>query len=132
VLRYKLGLYPLLNLSEKAQRWYKFADTYNDAEGALGGLAENHTLARQVLEFVERCQPVQDETNCPTRLEAPVHPHEVLDLQQHLLDANVHVSFYRALPNYLVGLGLCITFLGLAVVICSIGDTIYFVGAIRG
>jgi hypothetical protein len=51
------------------------------------------------------------------RLETAVAPAEVIRLSEYLLERDVHVSVYRAFPNYLVGLGLCITFLGLAVVI---------------
>lgn len=122
-IRAKLGIKSLLNLSRNTERWDKFADKLNDAEALLGELASQQTLARQTLAFIERCKPL-DNMSGQTRLESPVAPDEVLDLQQHLLDANVQVSFYRALPNYLVGLGLCFTFLGLAVVIYAASDVL--------
>ncbi|HBJ84203.1 MAG TPA: hypothetical protein DDZ88_10125 [Verrucomicrobiales bacterium] len=123
-IRKCLALEARLSASSTVECWNGFAEAHYEAQEALCPFAQCQPLARQVLDYLGRCQPVRDAASQQWRLETPLAPHERLDLSRHLLELNVHVSFYRAWPNYLVGLGLCVTFLGLAVVIGNAGDVL--------
>jgi len=102
----------------EAERWNYYAtERFETAKEDLLPLAESEPLARQTLAYLKRCEPVQEEGSDHLRLETAVAPAEVIRLSEHLMERNMQVPLYRAFPNYLVGVGLCITFLGLAVVI---------------
>lgn len=116
-IRGHLGFATILEIADTGERWGAFAAQQYDAQQALRTLANGRPLARQVLQFIDRCHGVQDEGSGKWRMETPTAPAYALDLSQHLLLSKVHTAFFRALPGTLVGLGLCITFAGLAVVI---------------
>jgi hypothetical protein len=107
------------SIYDEAERWNEYAlERFEVAKVKLQPLAKkNQPLAWQTLMFLNRCEPVQEEGSDRQRLETAVSPVDVIRLSEHLFEHNVQVSLYRAFPNYLVGIGLCITFLGLAVVI---------------
>lgn len=123
-IRKCLALEARLSAASTVECWNGFAEAHYEAQEALRPFGQRQPLARQVLDYLGRCQPVRDAASQQWHLETPLAPHERLDLSRHLLELNVHVSFYRAWPNYLVGLGLCVTFLGLAVVIGNAGDVL--------
>jgi len=117
-IREASGISPALSVRDEAERWNFYAtEIFEAAKTHLLKLAESTPLAAQTLAYLKRSEPVHDEGLGQWRLETAVAPSYALRLSEHLMERNVHVSFYRAFPNYLVGVGLCITFLGLAVVI---------------
>lgn len=110
------GLPTTLSIKDEAERWLFFAsEHFETAKADLSPLAIKDPLARQTLNFLKRCQLFQDQGFDLRRLETTTPA--AFSLADHLLERNIHVSLFRAFPNYLVGVGLCITFLGLAVVI---------------
>lgn len=112
------GMAAATRVKDEAERWHLFAsEHFETAKVELTTVAVNGPLARQTLNFLKRCELRQEEGFDLLRLETAVSPPEALRLSDYLLERNIHVSFFRAFPNYLVGVGLCITFLGLAVVI---------------
>lgn len=112
------GVSTAFSIREEAVRWHYYTtEKFEAAKVELLALAESEPLARQTLAYLKRCEPVQEEGSDRLRLETAVAPAEVIRLSDHLMERDVQVSLYRAFPNYLVGVGLCITFLGLAVVI---------------
>jgi hypothetical protein len=117
-IRSASGVSTTFSIRDEAERWnYYTTERFETAKDNLLPLAESEPLARQALAYLRRCEPVQEEGSDRLRLETAVAPAEVIRLSDHLMERNVQVSLYRAFPNYLVGVGLCITFLGLAVVI---------------
>jgi hypothetical protein len=117
-IRKATGVAPVFQLKDESERWHYFAtDRFETAKIDLSNLAESKALARQTLSYLKRCEPVQDDSSGMWRLETAVDPSDVLRLPAHFLEENIRVAFFKAFPNYLVGVGLCITFLGLAVVI---------------
>lgn len=117
-IRNASGISTALSIPDEAVRWHYYAvEKFETAKGDLLPLTENEPLARQMLSYLKRCDPVQEEGSDRWRLETAVAPAEAIRLSDHLIENDVQVSLYRAFPNYLVGVGLCITFLGLAVVI---------------
>jgi methyl-accepting chemotaxis protein len=112
------GLSTTLSIKDEAERWHLFAtEHFETAKADLSPIAVQDPLARQTLNFLRRCQLFQDQGFDQRRLETAACPSETLRLTDYLLERNIHVSLFKAFPNYLVGVGLCITFLGLAVVI---------------
>lgn len=117
-IRQTTGIATSFALKDESQRWHYFATgRFETAKADLSDLAESQALARQTLSYLKHCEPVQDEASEMWRLETAVDPSDNLHLDAHFLEENIRVSLFRAFPNYLVGGGLCITFLGLAVVI---------------
>lgn len=117
-IRSASGVSAAFSIRGEAERWnYYTAEKFEAAKEGLLPLAESEPLARQTLAYLKRCEPVQEEGSDRWRLETAVAPVEVIRLSDHLMERDVQVSLFRAFPNYLVGVGLCITFLGLAVVI---------------
>ena len=117
-IRRASGISAAVSIRGEAECWnYYTAEKFEAAKDDLLPLAESEPLARQTLAYLKRCEPVQEEGSDRWRLETAVAPAEVIRLSDHLMERDVQVSIYRAFPNYLVGVGLCITFLGLAVVI---------------
>jgi hypothetical protein len=117
-IRNASGISTAFSIRDEAERWNYYAvEKFETAKGDLLPLTENEPLARQMLSYLKRCDPVQEEGSDRWRLETAVAPAEAIRLSDHLIENDVQVSLYRAFPNYLVGVGLCITFLGLAVVI---------------
>ncbi len=112
------GLSAALPVKDEAERWHLFAsEHFETAKAELSPIAVKDPLARQTLNFLKRCELFQEQGFDLRRLETAVSPSEALRLSDYLLERNIHVTLFRAFPNYLVGVGLCITFLGLAVVI---------------
>lgn len=112
------GLSAALPVEDEAERWHLFAsEHFETAKAELSPMAAKDPLARQMLNFLKRCELFQAQGFDLRRLETAVSPSEGLRLSDYLLERNIHVTLFRAFPNYLVGVGLCITFLGLAVVI---------------
>lgn len=112
------GVSTAFSIRGEAERWNYYAlEKFETAKEDLLPLAESEPLARQTLAYLNRCEPVQENGSDRLRLETAVAPAEVIRLSDHLMERDVQVPLYRAFPNYLVGVGLCITFLGLAVVI---------------
>jgi hypothetical protein len=119
-IRRVLGVSTALSIRDEAERWNCYAtENFEAAKERLYALSENDPLARQTLTYLNRCEPVEEAGSNRLRLETTVDPSHALRLSEHLMERNVQVSLYRAFPNYLVGIGLCITFLGLAVVIAK-------------
>ena len=115
-IRNAVCLGPVLSINNDVERWHRFATEY--CEEAKEQLQTGHfstSLGRQVLAFLRGCTLASEAAVSVSRLESGAHP--ILELQEHLLEKKIHVPLYRTFPNYLVGIGLCITFLGLAVVI---------------
>lgn len=112
------GLSAAMPVKDEAERWHLFAsEHFETAKAELSPMAVKDPLARQMLNFLKKCELFQEQGFDLRRLETAVSPSELLRLSDYLLERNIHVSLFRAFPNYLVGIGLCITFLGLAVVI---------------
>ncbi len=112
------GLSAALPIKDEAERWHFFAsEHFETAKAELSQMAVKGPLARQTLNFLKRCELFQEQGFHLRRLETAASPSDALRLSDYLLERNIHVSLFRAFPNYLVGVGLCITFLGLAVVI---------------
>ena len=117
-IRKATGVSTVFQLKDESERWHYFAtDRFETAKDNLSDLAESKALARQTLSYLKRCEPVQDQASGMWRLETAVDPSDVLRLPVHFLEESIRVALFRAFPNHLVGVGLCITFLGLAVVI---------------
>jgi hypothetical protein len=112
------GLAAALPVKDEAERWHFYASEHLEtAKAELTPMAVKDPLARQTLNLLKRCELFQEQGFDLRRLETAASPSEALRLTDYLLERNIHVSLFRAFPNYLVGIGLCITFLGLAVVI---------------
>lgn len=117
-IRTASGISAAISIRDEAERWNHYAtEGFETGKEQLLALVEREPLARQTLAYLKRCEPVQEDGSDRLRLETALAPGEVIRLSDHLMEHNVQVSFYKAFPNYLVGVGLCITFLGLAVVI---------------
>jgi len=117
-IRSAAGLSSALAIKEEKTRWQHYAsEKFEAAQEELSQLSEDEPLARQTCAFLRRCEPVQNEGSDRVRLETSVVPADVIRLSDHMMENNVQLLLFRAFPNYLVGVGLCITFLGLAVVI---------------
>lgn len=117
-IRTASGISSAISIRDEAERWNHYAtEGFETGKEQLLALVEREPLARQTLAYLKRCEPVQEDGSDRLRLETALAPGEVIRLSDHLMEHNVQVSFYKAFPNYLVGVGLCITFLGLAVVI---------------
>lgn len=117
-IRNASGISTAFSIRDEAERWnYYTVEKFEAAKSDLLPIAEDEPLGRQMLAYLKRCEPVQEEGSDRWRLETAVAPAEAIRLSDHLVERNVQASLYRAFPNYLVGVGLCITFLGLAVVI---------------
>jgi hypothetical protein len=117
-IRKDLGVSAAFPIRDEAELWNYYAtEKFEAAKELLSSRSENDPLARQTLNYLNRCEPVEEAGSNRQRLETAVAPSDALRLSAYLMERNVQVPFYRAFPNYLVGVGLCITFLGLAVVI---------------
>ncbi len=121
MVRNSCGLDNLLIMSVEQRRQF-FAERNPEISEDLAGKATRHSLADDTMTFLSRCQAVQ--FGAQSWLETVTPPSECLDLRRYLLLSGVNVSFYRSLPGYLVGAGLCVTFLGLAVVISHASGTL--------
>lgn len=117
-IRAVLGIPQVLKIPKEIDRWNYFTvECFEESKEKLHPLATQEPFVRQTLRYLNSCALVEDQPSNKLRLETTVSPAEVIQLSEHLLEHNVQVSFYRSFPNYLVGAGLCITFLGLALVI---------------
>lgn len=117
-IRSAAGINAAVSIRDDVERWHDFAkEKFETAKEGLALRADGEPLARQTLAYLERSEPVQDQSSDRLRLETAITPTGVIHLSEHLMERGIQVSLFRAFPNYLVGIGLCITFLGLAVVI---------------
>jgi hypothetical protein len=122
-----LGLDDALQVVEEAGSAASFTDRFPSINQRL---AANPVIGDSWRAFVKTLVPVpgQDDVLGTTR-----RPHE--DLNESILtSAGVNLRFYTAVPNYLVGLGLLFTFLGLvaALYFASAGVTAANIQAAQG
>jgi hypothetical protein len=122
-----LGLDDALQVVEEAGNAASFTDRFPSINQRL---AANPVIGESWRAFVKTLVPVpgQDDVLGTTR-----RPHE--DLNENILTrAGVNLRFYTAVPNYLVGLGLLFTFLGLvaALYFASAGVTAPNIQAAQG
>ena len=122
-----LGLDDALQVVEEAGSAASFTDRFPSINQRL---AANSVIGDSWRAFVKTLVPVpgQDDVLGTTR-----RPHE--DLNESILtSAGVNLRFYTAVPNYLVGLGLLFTFLGLvaALYFASAGVTAANIQAAQG
>jgi hypothetical protein len=122
-----LGLDDALQVVEEAGSPASFTDRFPSINQRL---AANPVIGESWRAFVKTLVPVpgQDDVLGTTR-----RPHE--DLNESILtNAGVNLRFYTAVPNYLVGLGLLFTFLGLvaALYFASAGVTATDIQAAQG
>jgi hypothetical protein len=125
--RVLLGLDDALQVVEEAGSAASFTDRFPSINQRL---AANPVIGESWRAFVKTLVPVpgQDDVLGTTR-----RPHE--DLNESILtNAGVNLRFYTAVPNYLVGLGLLFTFLGLvaALYFASAGVTAANIQAAQG
>jgi hypothetical protein len=122
-----LGLDDALRVVEEAGSAASFTDRFPSINQRL---AANPVIGDSWRAFVKTLVPVpgQDDVLGTTH-----RPHE--DLNESILtSAGVNLRFYTAVPNYLVGLGLLFTFLGLvaALYFASAGVTAANIQAAQG
>jgi len=118
IIKNVIGLPNILSIPEDYERWQAFvSDYYEESKLSLAKISKDNPVARQTLEFLKHCEVVETEDFGLRRLETSASPAQIIRLTDYLHESKIYVAFFKAFPNYLVGIGLCITFLGLAVVI---------------
>jgi hypothetical protein len=118
IIKNVIGLPNILSIPEDYERWQAFvSDYYEESKLSLAKISKDNPVARQTLEFLKHCEVVDTEDFGLRRLETSASPAQIIRLTDYLHESKIYVAFFKAFPNYLVGIGLCITFLGLAVVI---------------